>query len=52
VLWNKPGQQATVFAEITEATLKAIPVSWTPAKTDTRTPPPRTPPMTPASSRT
>ncbi len=25
ILWNKPGQQATVFAEITEATLKAIP---------------------------
>jgi site-specific DNA recombinase len=25
VLWNKPGQQATVFAEITEATLKALP---------------------------
>ncbi len=25
VLWNKPGQQAAVFVEITEATLKAIP---------------------------
>ena len=25
VLWNKPGQQATVFAEITEATLRALP---------------------------
>ena len=25
VLWNKPGQQATVFAEITDATLKALP---------------------------
>lgn len=25
VLWNKPGQQATVLVEITEATLKAIP---------------------------
>jgi len=25
VLWNKPGQQATVFAEITEATLQALP---------------------------
>jgi len=24
VLWNKPGQQATVFAEITEATLQAL----------------------------
>jgi len=25
VLWNKTGQQATVFAEITDATLKALP---------------------------
>lgn len=25
ILWNKPGQQATVFAEITEATLQAVP---------------------------
>ena len=25
VLWNKPGKQATVFAEITEATLQALP---------------------------
>ena len=25
ILWNKPGQQATVFAEITEATLQALP---------------------------
>jgi site-specific DNA recombinase len=25
ILWNKPGQQATVFAEITEATLRALP---------------------------
>ena len=25
VLWNKPGQQATVFVEITEATLQALP---------------------------
>ena len=25
ILWNKPGQQATVFAEITENTLQAIP---------------------------
>ncbi len=25
VLWNKPGGQATVFAEITEATLQALP---------------------------
>ena len=25
ILWNKPGGQATVFAEITDATLKALP---------------------------
>jgi hypothetical protein len=25
ILWNKPGQQATVFAEITENTLQALP---------------------------
>ncbi len=25
ILWNKPGQQATVFAEITEATIQALP---------------------------
>ena len=25
ILWNKPGGQATVFAEITEATLRALP---------------------------
>jgi len=25
ILWNKPGRQATVFAEITEATLRALP---------------------------
>ena len=25
VLWNKPGQQATVFVEITDATLAALP---------------------------
>ena len=25
ILWNKPGQQATVFAEITEATLQTLP---------------------------
>src|SRR5690242_12919637 len=25
ILWNKPGRQVTVFAEITEATLQAIP---------------------------
>jgi hypothetical protein len=25
ILWNKPGQQVTVFAEITDSTLQAIP---------------------------
>ena len=25
ILWNKPGQQATIFVEITDATLQAIP---------------------------
>jgi len=25
ILWNKPGQQATVHAEITDATLRALP---------------------------
>ena len=25
VLWNKPGQQATVFVEIIDAALKAVP---------------------------
>jgi hypothetical protein len=25
ILWNKPGRQATVYAEITEATLRALP---------------------------
>jgi hypothetical protein len=25
ILWNKTGQQATVFAEITDATLRALP---------------------------
>jgi site-specific DNA recombinase len=37
VLWNKPGRQATVFAEITEATLRALPAFSTPARTDTMT---------------
>ena len=37
VLWNKPGQQATVFAEITEATLQALPGILDPAGTDTMT---------------
>src|SRR6185312_8922429 len=30
VLWNKPGQQATVHAEITEATLRALPALLNP----------------------
>jgi hypothetical protein len=30
VLWNKPGRQATVFAEITDATLKALPAILNP----------------------
>jgi hypothetical protein len=30
VLWNKPGRQATVFAEITEATLRALPALLNP----------------------
>jgi hypothetical protein len=25
ILWNKTGQQTTVFAEITDATLRALP---------------------------
>ena len=25
ILWNKPGQQVTVFAEITDSTLQALP---------------------------
>ena len=32
ILWNKPGQQATVFAEITEATLQALPGILDPAR--------------------
>ncbi len=32
VLWNKPGQQATVFAEITEATLTALPAILNPGQ--------------------
>ena len=49
ILWNKPGQQATVFAEITENTLQAIPGIMTPARTDTTTPAPTptTPPSLP-----
>jgi hypothetical protein len=30
ILWNKPGRQATVFAEITDATLKALPAILNP----------------------
>ena len=32
ILWNKPGQQATVFAEITEATLQALPAILDPGQ--------------------
>lgn len=32
VLWNKPGQQATVFAEITDATLQALPAILDPSQ--------------------
>ena len=32
VLWSKPGRQATVFAEITEATLKALPAILNPGQ--------------------
>ena len=32
VLWNKPGRQATVFAEITDATLKAMPAILNPGQ--------------------
>ena len=32
VLWNKPGNQATVHAEITEATLRAIPAILDPTQ--------------------
>ena len=32
VLWNKPGRQATVFAEITDATLKALPAILNPGQ--------------------
>ena len=38
ILWNKPGQQVTVCAEITENTLQAITGITDPAKTDTTTP--------------
>jgi hypothetical protein len=32
ILWNKPGRQATVFAEITEATLRALPALLNPGQ--------------------
>ncbi len=32
ILWNKPGRQATVFAEITEATLQALPAILNPGQ--------------------
>ena len=32
VLWNKPGRQATVHAEITDATLKALPAILNPGQ--------------------
>jgi hypothetical protein len=41
ILWNKPGNQATITIEITDTTLTALPTSSTPAKTDTTTPPPQ-----------
>ena len=32
ILWNKPGQQATVHAEITDATLRALPAILDPSR--------------------
>jgi hypothetical protein len=32
VLWNKPGSQATVRAEITETTLQAVPAILNPSQ--------------------
>ena len=32
ILWNKPGQQATVHAEITDATLRALPALLDPSR--------------------
>ncbi len=43
VLWNKPGKQATVWAEITDATLRALPALLNPDQDgydDTAEPPP------------
>ena len=37
ILWNKTGQQATVFAQITDATLQALPAILDPAGTGTMT---------------
>jgi hypothetical protein len=51
ILWNKPGGQATVFAEITEATLQALPGILDPAGTDTMTLP-KEPRVTPPPWRT
>ncbi len=42
ILWNKPGRQATVFAEITDATLRALPAILNPGQDgydDTNEPP-------------
>ena len=46
ILWNKPGQQATVHAEITEATLQALPGILDPGRDgydDTAAKPPANP---------
>ena len=32
ILWNKPGRQATVHAEITDATLRALPAILNPGQ--------------------
>ena len=32
ILWNKPGRQVTVFAEITDATLRALPALLNPSR--------------------
>jgi hypothetical protein len=34
ILWNKPGRQATIFAEITDATLQALPGILNPGQDD------------------
>ena len=44
VLWNQPGSQATVHAEITETTLRAVLAILDPARTATTTPAPVNPP--------